>query len=416
MKRKFVLFLKNNRRGFSITGVIVAAGMMGGLALFLANLSKQQHVTQKKAETGVEITGLHQKILSVLYDGEACTASLGVDSFIPIAGTNQTRGLNQLKNKAGTVVVEAGKKINRLLEVESITLKNTRGNTGMTREVDMEFVIKKTSKAITGYEKVVKTFPLTVELKTLPNVLARCHHTLDAKEEGIKESMCVGLGGTFTAHSGSVPSSCSTVELFRKDCMDMQGIWDATAKKCSVDNLYKKFCEETGGTYTDAPVMKCDMNDVYAAFCTSLQGTYAPGSPMGTCNVQDVYVDVAGDTMTGTLSGTMFSGTGVNMSGNISAGGTVSAGGSPPTSTPVTPPPPSPPTPVTPPPTLDLSNVKIQLNCGPNILQRCNRRSCTPAVISCPAGKVRILGGVYSFGRFKHNHDYKCCTYSLVRN
>ena len=275
-----------DRRGFSIVGVIVAAGMLGGLALFLANITREQHVTQRKAETGVEITALHRKILSVLYDGEACTVTLGPDSFLPL-GTS-TRSLTQLKNKAGTAVVETGVEVNNLLEVESITLKNARGSTGLTREVDMEFVIKKTSKAITGYDKHVKTYPLTVELKSLPNTIARCHHTLDAKEEGIKEAMCIGLGGAFAAASGSVPSTCSLDALF-------------------------------------------------AQYCISMGGTPYPGTPVGTCDIASVYVDVSGDTMTGALKVTRLTGTELNISGNISAGGRVSAGGGIPSPTPTAP-------------------------------------------------------------------------------
>ena len=273
--------LKN--KGFSIVGVIVAAGMMGGLALFLANLTKNQQVAQKKAETGVELTGLHQKILSVLYDGEACTKTLGTGTHIPISGTTQTLPVTQLKNKAGTVVVQTGASgdVNRMLRVESITLKNVKGNIGLTREADMEFVIKRLGVANAGHT-TVKTFPLTIELSALPNVMARCHHTLDAKEEGIKEAMCIGLGGNFIASSGSVPSRCA-------------------------------------------------MDAVYRSFCTSLQGTYTvvSGSPVGTCNIKDTYVDTAGDNMTGPLrapSGSRFDGNLICQ--NISCAGSITAGGS----------------------------------------------------------------------------------------
>ena len=38
-------FFALGREGFSITGVIMAAGMMGGLALFLADMTKKQHVS-----------------------------------------------------------------------------------------------------------------------------------------------------------------------------------------------------------------------------------------------------------------------------------------------------------------------------------------------------------------------------------
>ena len=273
-------------KGFSVVGVIVAAGMMGGLALFLADLTKQQQVSQRKAETGVELTGLYHKINSVLYDGESCTVTLGIGSSIPMSGTNQTRTITQLKNKAGTVVVRQGSggDINRMLRVESIVLKNVRGNTGMTREADMEFVIKRLGAANKGHT-TVKKFPLTIELQSLPNTMARCHHTLDAKEEGIKEAMCMGLGGTFVASSGSVPSKCSMDVVFRR-------------------------------------------------FCVSLQGTYTPGTPIGTCNIADKYVDTAGDVMTGPLrapSGSRFEGNlqcqNISCSGSITAGGSVTAGG-----------------------------------------------------------------------------------------
>ena len=227
-----------------------------------------------------------------------------------------------MKNKAGTAVVETGVEVNNLLEVESITLKNARGSTGLTREVDMEFVIKKTSKAITGYDKHVKTYPLTVELKSLPNTVARCHHTLDAKEEGIKEAMCIGLGGAFAAASGSVPSTCSLAELFKKDCENTGGTWDAGTQTCSIVNLFRKNCEDMGGTWDGS---KCSVDGLFSQYCTGLGGTPTPGSPIGTCDIASVYVDVAGDTMTGTLSGRGFSCTDLSCTGNIGAGGNVTA-------------------------------------------------------------------------------------------
>ena len=277
MKRKVVHFLK--QRGFSMVGVLVAAGMAGGLALYMANITKMQHVSQKKAETGAELTGLQHKILSTLYDGEACTKSLGPGSFLPLPGTTQTRSLTQLKNKEGTVVVQTGPggDVNRMLRVESMTIKDVRGNVGLTREAVLEVTIKRLGEANKGHT-TVKKFPITVELQSTPNIIARCHHTLDAKEEGIKESMCLGLGGSFTEASGGTPS------------------------KCSLENLF-------------------------ARYCTSLGGAYAPGSPVGTCNIADRYVDADGDTMTGTLQTTDFICQNLSCSGNINAGGNVGAVG-----------------------------------------------------------------------------------------
>ena len=39
-------------KGISMVGVLVAAGAMGGLALFLADVAKKQHIIQKKVGDG----------------------------------------------------------------------------------------------------------------------------------------------------------------------------------------------------------------------------------------------------------------------------------------------------------------------------------------------------------------------------
>ena len=274
-------------------GVIVAAGMMGGLSLFLSEMTKRQQVVQKKVETGTEFTQLQHKILTVLYDGDACIATLGAGSTL-----ENDREIDKLKNRAGTVVVEKDKKINRLLEVESMVIKNVRGSTGMTREADVEVTVKKISKAITGYDKIVRTYPLTLELSALPDKIGRCHHTLNDNEQKIKERMCTEIGGVL------IPV---TADVYR----------------CSIDNLYKKFCEEMGATYTVAPAMKCDVTPILQKFCTSLGGI-----PSGAdCDIASIYVDVAGDTMTGDLTGTNIMCNNLTCTGNIDAGGTVSAEG-----------------------------------------------------------------------------------------
>ena len=305
-----------DNKGFSVIGVIVAAGMLGGLALYLATLSKKQYTTQRKAETGVEITGLHHKILTVLYDGEACTETLGVGNSL----TGMT--LTNLKNKDGQVVVQTGAagRINRSLEVESMVIDNVRGGTE-TKEADLVVTIKKLGVANVGEVKKVKKFPITVEVDSSGNV-ARCHLALDSKEHGIKTRMCLEMGGEM------VPITSGSV-----------------ITRCSIDNLYQKFCEETGGNYTPAPAMKCDLSPILETFCTGMGASWSGGvcsanpileafctslggTPSGDqCDIASVYVDVAGDSITGP-----FNCTNLVCTGNISAGGTVTVSGA---STPV---------------------------------------------------------------------------------
>ena len=228
----FTIF--QNNKGMSILSVIIAAGMMGGLALFLADMTKRQHVTQRRSETGAEVVALQHKILSVLYDGESCTETLGPNiNFSSVAGTQ----INQLKNREGRVVLTTdptntgSHDINRLLRVNSMTLKNPQG-TGKTREVDMEVALKKLGTANAGME-TVKTFTITVELDASDKIV-RCHHALDAKEQALKERVCLAMGGLWSSNS------CSLANLFRQDCERMTGTasaWNSGTQTCSIDNL-----------------------------------------------------------------------------------------------------------------------------------------------------------------------------------
>ena len=227
-------------------GVLMAAGMMGGLALFLADMTKRQHVTQRRSETGAEVVALQHKILSVLYDGESCTKTLGPNvNFSSVAGTQ----ISQLKNREGRVVLTAdptntgSHDINRLLRVNSMTLENPQG-TGRTREVDMEVMLKKLGTANAGME-TVKKFTITVELDASDKIV-RCHHALDAKEQAVKERVCVAMGGLWSSNS------CSLANLFKRDCERMTGTsggtsaWNAATKTCSLDNLLNPLRNDIG--------------------------------------------------------------------------------------------------------------------------------------------------------------------------
>ena len=252
--------------------VIVAAGLMGGLAMMLANLTKQQHVSQKKAETGAELTALHHRIVAVLYDGDACLETLGKGG-----SAHNGRQLTKLLNKGGKTVVEKGVDINRALRVESMTLQGPADPspipaTGYTKEAKIKITIKKLGVANKELPKIVKAFPLTVEMDP-SNKIARCHHTLDTKEHGIHTNICKALGG------------------------EMKEVGSPTTE-CTLTKVYETFCKSLKGVYTEPPA----------------------GTAVGECNIADNYVGKE-DGCTGTSGGNL------NCGGNISAGGTVSAGG-----------------------------------------------------------------------------------------
>ena len=286
-----------NGRGFSIVGIIIAVGMLGGLSLVLAQLTKQQNISQKRAQTMAELSVLHQKILTVFYDGESCTKTLGAGAVLEVGDK-----ISQLKNREGAVVLKEGATYNRLLEVESMKILAIEGSVAKTRELDIEIIFAKKGAANTGHNKVTKVFSITVELSALtPSMtLARCHHTLDGKEQGIKEQMCADMGGVMVP----IPGTAIT--------------------RCSVDNLYSKFCQNMGGTYATAPDMKCNVNPILQKLCNSLGGTWD-----GTdCDIASVYANVTGDTMLGDFRTKNISCSHLNCPNqNIHAEGEVSAEG-----------------------------------------------------------------------------------------
>ena len=223
-----------SHRGFSIMSVIVAAGLMAGLSLMLANLTRQQHVNQKKAETGLEISQLHHRILGVLYDGDACLVTLGKGSAL-----QNERRITKLLNKGGKTVLETGVDINRQVRVKEMVIKNVTG-TGRTKEAQMHITIKKLGEANKGTGDILKKFALTVELDTNGKV-ARCHHTLDSKEHAIHQNICESLGGKMEQRDGPT-TECTLTDLFKTFCEGFGGRYEdpnprtATVGKCKIDH------------------------------------------------------------------------------------------------------------------------------------------------------------------------------------
>ena len=171
--------------------VIVAAGLMGGLALMIAQMAKQQHWIQKKAETGTEVVALSRRILHTLYDGNACIQTLGSGTAIR-PGTPLS--VNAIKNKSGRdMIVTGGTYGNRLLKVSSIKVVNPVVN-GDTAEAKLEVVMERTSRAYTGQKRVTKNFDLTLNLDPSASfpTLVGC-----ATGGGELIAMCNALGGNW---------------------------------------------------------------------------------------------------------------------------------------------------------------------------------------------------------------------------
>ena len=192
--------------GFSVAGLLVAAGMMSGLALVLSQLSKRQMIIQRKAETGVEIAELSQRITRTLQDGNAC---LNTVRQIPgPLSVGSTYIVNEIWNENGAFLTRGGVYRNRL-----VGIKNSGGIllTDITIDVDtnirvgrlnLQVTFLKNSKAITGQKEVIKKFPLAVELDATDNVLS-CLSLRGGALDVAKRDICPQMGGVYDATTGT---------------------------------------------------------------------------------------------------------------------------------------------------------------------------------------------------------------------
>ena len=191
---------KIHNKGFSIVSVLIAAGMMGGLSLIILQLSKQQISIEKKGETEMELGVLREQIGNILYNDTACIKTIRSGTLIDSSSVVTPIGIGSIKNQAGQdVIVPHDTYGNGLIKVISISLDNI-SITNTTAEMDLQITFKKSSRAISGYNRAVKTFPLSVELDTSGRAIS-CNSDLSSATVTAKKQICKKLGGVYNSTS-----------------------------------------------------------------------------------------------------------------------------------------------------------------------------------------------------------------------
>ena len=239
--------MKLGNAGLSLVAVIVASGAVSGLSLVIANLNKQQLFIQRKVKTHFEISNISNSILSMLFDSRACTYTLGGSGITVFDG----RPVPAIKNQKGSNKFTTNKSYgSNTFNIESIALADVILPAGSPQgSANLKVTFKKIGKALKGYQKVVKSYPLSLDLDTALRMTS-CH----------------------TSHEGVIFSVSSN------SCSQVGGIYNATTGKCIPSALRiasKKFCEGIGGVFA-APL--CNMENVIenivSISCKGMDGTY----------------------------------------------------------------------------------------------------------------------------------------------
>ena len=213
------VFSRSREDGFSLVGSLVAAGMMGGLALILANMSKQQMMVQKSTETHFEVDTLFNVMVRTLYNRDACKNTLG--DGLPV---NNGRSISSINNKDGGVVFNTTDKYgNNLLRIESMTLKDT-SITGTSGKVHINVVVEKLSKAIRGYKKVSRDVPISFKVTSGTANLVSCHHTVENLDQVVTDAL----------NNQVAPAIDSKLNaIIQELCPVFGGAYNASTKKCT---------------------------------------------------------------------------------------------------------------------------------------------------------------------------------------
>ena len=186
----------SNDEGFSIISMIMAAGMMAGLALTLAELTKQQMAIQVKIETAVELVNLSRRISRALYDGESCKNTIGSTIVFNISSTVQSFPIDFIRDKENNSIIEKGGKYgNNMIKVNSMKLEVPKIENN-SFEAKFIVVFQKIKKAIKGHNLVTREYPLSLESDT-DGTLLGCNSSFDATARLVKRQLCNELGGTW---------------------------------------------------------------------------------------------------------------------------------------------------------------------------------------------------------------------------
>ena len=151
---------------------------------------------EKKGETEMELGALREQIGNILYNDTACIKTIRNGTLINGSSVVTPISVGSIKNQAGQdVIVPNGIYGNGLIKVISLSLDNI-SVTSNTAEIDLQVTFEKSSRAISGYKRSVKTFPLSVELNSSGRSVS-CNSDIGSATTTAKRQICRKLGGLY---------------------------------------------------------------------------------------------------------------------------------------------------------------------------------------------------------------------------
>lgn len=200
-----------NDKGFSLVEIMVAVGMVGGLALVVMTLKKDTATSTKRLEIASEIISLHSTINQLLIDETACTNTL---ENLNVGGA---ANVPSIRNASDNVMYSVGSTYgNGTVELDEMTAQMIAGTkTAIVGETDrsranirLRIRYNRISNLITGNTEIERDITLSAKVTTGGNVVVSC----------------------FSNEGDAIQ------EAARIACESIEGTWDVAPQKCNLKN------------------------------------------------------------------------------------------------------------------------------------------------------------------------------------
>lgn len=246
--RKQRITSNTHESGFSLAEIMVAAGLVAGLALTIMRISANQAKVQKKAEQDLQITSIVSSVQQALLNEDSCKNTLAA---ITIAnGTS----IPSIKNRNGGILFQKNTSYQGI-NVESISIKDVVIGANKFGELNLSLQLQKVSSQTYGAGKLTRTIPLKVELDST-NKVKRCYSATENAIDTAKSESCRSIGGIYN---------------FVIDRCDMANFPAASSKNIGVSTAYLKdwsssseladlYVNTTGDTMTGALTVNATIN------------------------------------------------------------------------------------------------------------------------------------------------------------
>lgn len=233
-------------KGFSLPELMMAAAIMGVLALGFMKLTQNGLEGGKRVEAGAQISEIKNEVLGILSNRDACFNTFNPTylDFTDVVGGG-TKAITAIKDKNNSTRFSVGQQFPGGVKLVSINVKDFNATTNTAGLLlGFDYNLNSTKKM-----DKIRRFDLQLEL--IGNTLDKCVALAGVQSIDPKQ-LCDTVVGFST--SGASYFEGAECNFAKATCEKGGGVWDGTAEKCGLGNAQKlsvreEACSAKGGKF-----------------------------------------------------------------------------------------------------------------------------------------------------------------------